>query len=134
MTKKSKTPIQMLGKGILDPGKNSKGITQRSFHFEPDESIPDSVENWQAYGKFSMDHTGNASFFPMEKVRSQARLIKKLRHGRISETIDGGYLLTLKAYRTEPGNIAYQMLKEASEAIEALMADEDSQTNSAKAR
>lgn len=132
MSKKKDIAIQMLGTGIVDLGKNSKGEPQRSFRFEPDESIPDSVERWQAYGMFSMDHTGNASFFPKKNVRSQARLIKKLRHGRISETLDGGYLLTLKVYKTEPGNIAYQIMKETSEAIEALVEDEVSQGNSEK--
>lgn len=119
---KQREHTQLIGRAIIDNGVNSTGEEKRSFLFEPDESIQNSVDGWQARGKFTILTTGQAEFCPERRKRSEALLIKKLPHGRISETKDDAYLLTIKVFKTEPGNITCQMLKEASEAVDALAA------------
>ena len=59
-----------------------------------------------------------------EKVqgfRSQAELIRKLAHGRLSKNKDGAIQLTLKVFCDEGINIGSTLVKEAEEAADALI-------------
>ena len=57
----------------------------------------------------------------VEGFRSQAELIRKLAHGRVSKTKDGAIQLTLKVFCDEGINIGSTLVKEAEEAADAVV-------------
>ena len=85
--------------------------------FTPDFCIPGDVECTTAKGKLNMLADGTFQFDELPKrIRYRTKLIKKLAHGRISETHDGAFLLTLKVFKDEDVNVKDTLWDEAYEA------------------
>ena len=61
---------------------------------------------------------GTFDFVRRPKPKPKSTLIRKLAHGRLSDTFDGAVQLTLKVFRTEGLNIRETIIKEAREAFE----------------
>ena len=57
-------------------------------------------------------------FVRKPQLKPKSTLIRKLAHGRLSDTFDGAVQLTLKVFRTEGLNIRETIIKEAREAFE----------------
>ena len=60
---------------------------------------------------------GSFHFVPTPRKKSSSITLKKLPHGKLSETADGAIQLTLKIYKTETGNLYKKLLDEAKEAL-----------------
>ena len=88
-----------------------------SLVFTPDSCVPGDLESISANGKLKMLSDGSLQFDEMPKrTRYRTKLVKKLAHGRISETHDGAFLLTLKIFKDEDLSIKDTIWNEAYEA------------------
>ena len=91
------------------------------FFFAPDDSNINSVENRELVGKSIQLSDGSYEFHPIDRNhRSRAKLIKKLTHGRASETIDGFISLTIKVSVKEDICISETIREEALIAVRAI--------------
>lgn len=91
------------------------------FFFAPDASNVNSVEKLDLVGKSRQLSDGSYEFQPIDRGhRSRAKLIKKLAHGRASETIDGFISLTIKVAVTENICISETIREEALAAVVAI--------------
>lgn len=91
-----------------------------SFFFAPDSTVPDQMKSFRRRGTAQQMSDGTFDFVPESKSRSRSKLIKKLAHGRLSETQDGYIQLTLR-FRTEDNeDIADDLQTETALAISAL--------------
>lgn len=88
-----------------------------SLIFTPDKCVPGDLESVSIKGKLQMLNDGSLQFDEQPKrIRYSTKLIKKLAHGRISETHDGAFLLTLKVFKDEDVSIKETLWDEAYEA------------------
>lgn len=94
---------------------------KKYFMFSPDVPIPGSVARFKGLGMAQQMTDGTFDFVRRPKPRTQSQLIKKLAHGRVSRTKDGGIQLTLKVYGTEMLNIGQTILEEAMMASKAIV-------------
>ena len=90
------------------------------FSFAPDDPVPGLVPRFRSYGTAQQMTDGTFDFVPHPRIRANSKLIKKLAHGRASETRDGAIQLTLKVFKTEGVNINETILSEAVEAAKAI--------------
>jgi hypothetical protein len=91
------------------------------FTFSPDSQINGIVDAYRKRGHGQQLPNGTFSFVADEPShRSQATMIKKLLHGKVSLTKNGLYQLTLRFDPREKVNYSVVMLNEASEATEAI--------------
>ena len=90
------------------------------FFFAPDNPTPDAVPRFRGHGVAQQLSDGTFDFVREAPRRTQATLIRKLAHGRVSETKDRAILLTLKVYSNEGVPIAQQLRNEADEAAMAV--------------
>lgn len=93
---------------------------ERRFFFAPDNPTPDAVPRFRGHGVAQQLSDGTFDFVREAPRRTQATLIRKLAHGRVSETKDRAILLTLKVYSNEGVPIAQQLRNEADEAAMAV--------------
>lgn len=93
---------------------------RRFFFFAPDNPAPDAVPRFRGHGVAQQLSDGTFDFVREPTRRTQATLIRKLAHGRVSETKDRAILLTLKIYSNEGVPIAQQLRNEADEAAMAV--------------
>ena len=90
------------------------------FSFAPDDPVPGQVRRFRSYGTAQQMTDGTFNFVAHPRIRANSLLIKKLAHGRASETRDGAIQLTLKVFKTEGVNISETILKEAVVAAKAI--------------
>ena len=92
------------------------------FLFCPDAPNQRVVESFRRHGVAQQMQDGTFDFVALSKQKSQSKLIKKLAHGRVSKTKDGGIQLTLKVFCNEGINIGHTLASEAAEGAEAVVA------------
>ena len=110
---KSSQHTQLSGTGVFDNNKY--------FTFNPDAQVNGVVPGIRRRGHGQQLPNGTFSFVADEPShRSQATMIKKLLHGKVSLTKNGLYQLTLRFSPTEKKIINVAMLNEAGEAAEAI--------------
>jgi len=111
--------IQLEGRALIDrwTKHEEQGDT---FYFTPDQLLPGMTDNWRKRGTGQLASDGTFEFVAQPKLRSQAVLIKKLPHGRLSETHDGFIQLTLKIPIDEPVDKVAVIAEEAATAAIAL--------------
>jgi len=110
---KSSQHTQLSGTGVFD--------NKMYFTFSPDSQINGIVDAFRKRGHGQQLPNGTFSFVADEPShRSQATMIKKLLHGKVSLTKNGLYQLTLRFDPREKVNYSVVMLNEASEATEAI--------------
>ena len=106
--------VQLGGVAFYDEGK--------CFMFSPEEEgVRNKVEGFRSQGIAQQLTDGTFDFVAKPRTRSQAELIRKLAHGRVSKTKDGAVQLTLKVFCDEGINIANALVKEAEEAADAVV-------------
>lgn len=88
--------------------------------FAPDQPVPGRVKGFRRQGTAQQMTDGTFDFVAKPQLRPQSKLIKKLAHGRASETKDDAIQLTLKMYKNEGVNISQTILEEAAEAVVAI--------------
>ena len=110
---KSSQHTQLSGVGVFD--------NKMYFTFSPDSQINGIVDAYRKRGHGQQLPNGTFSFVADEPShRSQATMIKKLLHGKVSVTKNGLYQLTLRFDPREKVNYSVVVLNEASEATEAI--------------
>lgn len=92
------------------------------FFFAPNTPVPHMTGSTRRHGIGQQMSDGTFEFIPKLRAKTRSRLIKKLAHGRLSETADGAIQLTLKVCKCEPVNICYTLWSECQEALSALEA------------
>ena len=90
------------------------------FSFAPDDPVPGQVRRYRSYGTAQQMTDGRFDFVAKPRIRANSLLIKKLAHGRASETRDGAIQLTLKVFKTEGVNISETILSEAVQGVKAI--------------
>lgn len=91
-----------------------------NFYFAPDNPVPERVEKFRTHGIGQQMSDGTFDFTAKPRTRAKAILIKKLAHGRLSATCDGGIQLWIRVNKTEGLNIAETLNDEAQSAINYL--------------
>ena len=111
--KTSSQHTQLSGTGVFD--------NNQYFTFNPDAQVNGVVQGFRKRGHGQQLPNGTFSFVADEPShRSQATMIKKLLHGKVSLTKNGLYQLTLRFDPREKVNYSVAILNEAGEATEAL--------------
>lgn len=110
--KKTCEHVQMSGQAYYD--------RKQYFMFTPDDPMPAQLESFRRKGTAQQMSDGTFDFVPEPDRHSKATLIKKLAHGRASETKDGAIQLTIKVYKDEGLNIGLTILEEAVAAVDAI--------------
>ena len=106
--------VQLGGVAFYDEGK--------CFMFSPEEEgVRNKVEGFRSQGIAQQLTDGTFDFVAKPRTRSQAQLIKKLAHGRVSKTKDGAIQLTLKVFCDEGVNVGNTLKKESKEAADAVV-------------
>lgn len=111
--------VQMDGNANYDHWEK-KGDQGDSFFFTPNTTETGAVASWRKRGTAQQMSDGTFEFVIKKDYRANATLIKKLAHGRVSETRDGAILLTVKVFLNENVNIPQTINEEAALACEAL--------------
>ena len=104
--------IQMGGQAFYDE--------RKYFMFSPEDPIPGQVARFRSHGVAQQMADGTFDFVRKPQLRTKSKLIKKLAHGRASETKDGAIQLTLKVFCNEGVNISEAIRMEANEAADAI--------------
>lgn len=104
--------VQMGGQAFFDE--------RKYFLFSPDDPIPGQVPRFRGLGVAQQMPDGTFDFVRKPQQKAKSKLIKKLAHGRASETKDGAIQVTLKVFRTEGVNISETIRNEANEAADAI--------------
>ena len=88
--------------------------------FTPDDPIVGQVKKFRGLGVAQQMPDGTFDFVRKPCYHAKSKLIKKLAHGRASETKDGAIQLTLKVFAYEGINVSEAMLEESIAGIEAI--------------
>ena len=96
-------------------------IGDQHFTFSPDDPRPGSLRSTRQRGVAQRMSDGTFDFEAQPRRRAQSTLIRKLPHGRLSQTKDDAIQLTLKFYRRECINISGSLADEATEACIAIV-------------
>ncbi|MBO4550325.1 MAG: hypothetical protein J5733_06310 [Bacteroidaceae bacterium] len=72
------------------------------FSFRPDFPEPGRFTRYRKQGTGIRTSDGTFEFVERNWVRSQAELIKKLSHGRLTKTLSGDFLLTIRIPEWHP--------------------------------
>ena len=91
---------------------------KKFFMFTPDDPVVGQVQKFRGLGMAQQMADGTFDFVRKPQLKPKSTLIRKLAHGRLSDTFDGAVQLTLKVFRTEGLNIRETIIKEAREAFE----------------
>lgn len=92
----------------------------RSFFFAPNDPMPELLKSFRRKGTAQQMSDGTFDFVADPDRRSKSKLIKKLAHGRLSETQDGYIRLTLRFRIEDNEDVAGRMVFETLEATDAL--------------
>ena len=94
----------------------------KCFLFAPNhQGVTNQVPGFRTQGIAQQLTDGTFDFIMKPRIRSQAQLIRKLAHGRLSKTKDGAIQLTLKVFCDEGINIGSTLVRESEEAADALV-------------
>ena len=104
--------VQMGGQAFYDE--------RKYFMFSPEDPIPGQVARFRGHGVAQQMSDGTFDFVRKPTRHAKSKLIKKLAHGRASETKDGAIQLTLKVFSYEGINVSEAMLEEAIAGIGAI--------------
>ena len=104
--------VQLGGQAFFDE--------RKYFLFSPDDPIPGQVQKFRGLGMAQQMPDGTFDFVRKPQLKAKSKLIKKLAHGRASETKDGAIQVTLKVFRSEGLNISETIRMEANEAADAI--------------
>ena len=97
----------------------------RFFEFHPDNQGVEVVTPSMVNGKAQLMRDGTVYFTAAKpRGRSNARLIRKARHGRLSGTADNAFQLTLKIFATEGLDWQKTFVVESIEVMTDLMGKE----------
>jgi len=88
--------------------------------FLPDDPEAQLFNGWRHEGVGQRLQNGTFDFVARPRIRSEATLIKKVAHGRLSATKDGALQLTLKIFKTEGIAMAETFMREAEEAVSII--------------
>lgn len=110
---KKETFIQVNGTAVFTSDEHDNKYVQ----FLPDNPEAQQLEGWRHEGVAQRLRNGTFDFIARPRIRSEATLIKKVAHGRLSATKDGAIQLTLKIFKTEGIPMAETFIKEAKEAV-----------------
>ena len=114
--------ISLSGLGTVTPDENGKSV---GFEFWADDPDGQVVTPMRASGTAQLMRSGSFFFTPGKKrVRSNALLIRKARHGRVSGTRDKAWQLTLKVFATEGIDWQKAFVEEPIEVMAELMGKE----------
>ncbi len=110
--------VQLGGQAFFDE--------RKYFLFSPDPSTSSGqvqvgqVQKFRGLGMAQQMPDGTFDFVRKPQLKAKSKLIKKLAHGRASETKDGAIQVTLKVFRSEGLNISETIRMEANEAADAI--------------
>lgn len=104
--------VQMGGQAFFDE--------RKYFMFTPEDPIVGQVARFRGLGVAQQMPDGTFDFVRKPQLKAKSKLIKKLAHGRASETKDGAIQVTLKVFRNEGVNISETIRMEANEAADAI--------------
>lgn len=105
--------VQLEGQAFYDE--------RKYFLFSPLDPAPHQVPRVRRMAGVAQQMTdGTFDFVAKPRRKSQAMLIKKLAHGRVSRTKDGDVQLWLKVSPEESINISQAIATEAQTAAEAI--------------
>ena len=108
--------VQVSGQMVFTKDERSNEYVQ----FIPDNTTDIQMPSWKLEGVAQRLKNGAFDFIARKRKRSNAILIKKVSHGRLSLTKDGFYQLTLKIAQTENVDLKKVFRMEAKEATEVL--------------
>lgn len=95
-------------------------VMREFFMFSPSDPVVGQVRKFRGLGVAQQMADGTFDFVRKPYYHAKSKLIKKLAHGRASETKDGAIQLTLKVFTYEGINVSEAMLEEAIAGIEAI--------------
>ena len=110
--------VQLGGQAFFDE--------RKYFLFSPDPSTSSGqvqvgqVQKFRGLGMAQQMPDGTFDFVRKPQLKAKSKLIKKLAHGRASETKDGAIQVTLKVFCHEGVNISEVISQEAAEAAAAI--------------
>ena len=108
--------IQVNGVAVFTSDEKDNKYVQ----FLPDDPGAQQLEGWRHEGVAQRLRNGTFDFIARPRIRSEATLIKKVAHGRLSATKDGAIQLTLKIFKTEGIPMAETFVREAQEAVSVI--------------
>ena len=108
--------IQVNGVAVFTSDEKDNKYVQ----FLPDDPGAQQLEGWRHEGVAQRLRNGTFDFIARPRIRSEATLIKKVTHGRLSATKDGAIQLTLKIFKTEGIPMAETFRQETLEATREL--------------
>ncbi len=95
------------------------------FMFSPDNAVPQSTETYRYRGVAQQMSDGTFQFVPRPASPKRTRLIKKLAHGRLTETPEGVVRLTLSASREEGLDMRNAFIGEVIDAFNGKWQEEE---------
>lgn len=113
---KKMSHLQLLGMAMFDQVED-----ERFVKFEPDVVTPGLMAPQKRRALIVQASDGTFEVTMKPSYHSRAKQIVKLPHGRLSETQDGAYQLTLKVFKDEGVNAAKCFKQEALEAVVELL-------------
>ena len=105
--------IQVSGQAVF----TNDGKRNEYVQFLPDEPMEQFEKGWRHEGVAQRLRNGTFDFVSRPRIRSEATLIKKVAHGRLSATKDGAIQLTLKIFKSEGIPMVETFIREAEEAV-----------------
>ena len=108
--------VQVLGIAMFDQVED-----ERFVKFEPEVETPGLMTPLKRRAVIVQGSDGEFEVVIKPSYHSHAKQIVKLPHGRLSETKDGAYQLTLKVYKDEEVDAAQCFKKEALAAAVELL-------------
>ena len=85
---------------ITEEGMGTNCVNE-CFTFEPTDETIGKMKSFRRRGIGQRLTDGSFHFVPSRGKKCESKLIKKLAHGKLSETVDGAVQLTLKVYLNE---------------------------------
>lgn len=111
------------GSGVITSDCHNKNM--KFFEFHPDNQGVEVVTPSMVNGKAQLMRDGTVYFTAAKpRGRSNARLIRKARHGRLSGTADNAFQLTLKIFAAEGLDWQKTFVVESIEVMTDLMGKE----------
>lgn len=112
--------IALSGSGVITSDCHNKNM--KFFEFHPDNQGVEVVTPSMVNGKAQLMRDGTVFFTAAKpRSRSNARLIRKAKHGRLSGTADNAFQLTLKIFAAEGLDWQKAFIAEPIEVMTDLM-------------
>jgi len=108
-------------KWLIKKNKQEQPAEYQSIFFTPEDPIPGQLQPLRRRAIVQLMQDGTFEVIAAKDCRAHSKLIKKLAHGRLSETRDGAIQLTLKFALDEPIDIVQAIAEESTAACAALV-------------